>query len=81
MRRSPRSSAKCGLLVAYAVLLRQVAGRSQLLRANGWPLLASVPMAAVILLTADRHVLVSAVAGAAVYGAAVAVARAAAGPR
>ena len=60
-----------GLLVAYAVLLRQAAGRSQLLRANGWPLLASVPMAAVILLTADQHVLVSAAAGAAVYAAAV----------
>ena len=30
-----------GLVVAYAVLLRRVAGRSQLLRANGWPLLAS----------------------------------------
>lgn len=61
-----------GLLVAYAVLLRRTAGRSQLLRANGWPLLASVPMAAVILLTAGQHVLVSVVAGAAVYGATVA---------
>jgi O-antigen/teichoic acid export membrane protein len=62
---------EAGVLVAYAVLLRRAAGRSQLLRANGWPLLASAPMGAVILLTAGQHVLVSAAAGAAVYAAAV----------
>lgn len=61
-----------GLLVAYAVLLRRVAGRSELLRANGWPLLACVPMGAAVLLTAEQHVLVSAAAGAVAYGAAIA---------
>jgi O-antigen/teichoic acid export membrane protein len=60
-----------GLLVAYAVLLRRVTGRSELLRSNGWPLLATVPMAAVILLTREQHVLVSAAAGVVVYAAAV----------
>lgn len=59
------------LLVAYAVLLRRVAGRSELLRSNFWPVLASVPMAAVILLTREENVLVSAAAGIAVYAAAV----------
>ncbi|RBY93951.1 hypothetical protein DQ244_00830 [Blastococcus sp. TBT05-19] len=61
------------LLVAYAVLLRRVAGRSELFRANGWPLLAVVPMAGAIVLTADLHVLVSLAAGLAAYGAAVAL--------
>ena len=55
-----------GLLVAYAVILRRVAGRSEILRANGWPLLASAPMGAIVLLTAEQHVLVSAAAGACV---------------
>ena len=63
---------EAGLLVAFAVLLRRVVGRSQLVRANGWPLLASVPMGAVLLATAGQHVLVSALAGAAVYAGAVA---------
>jgi O-antigen/teichoic acid export membrane protein len=62
-----------GLLVAYAALLRRAAGRSELLRSNVGPLLASVPMAAVIVLTREQHVLVSAVAGAAAYVAVVAV--------
>jgi O-antigen/teichoic acid export membrane protein len=62
-----------GLLVAYAVLLHRVAGRSELVRSNLWPLLASVPMAAVILLTSEQHLLVSAVAGIAAYAAAVGV--------
>jgi O-antigen/teichoic acid export membrane protein len=60
-----------GLLIAYAVLLRRAAGRSELLRANGAPLVASLPMGAVILLTGDQHVLVSAGAGALTYAAAV----------
>jgi O-antigen/teichoic acid export membrane protein len=60
-----------GLLIAYAVLLRRAAGRSELLRANGAPLVASLPMGAVILLTGDQHVLVSAAAGALTYAAAV----------
>jgi O-antigen/teichoic acid export membrane protein len=63
-----------GLLVAYAVLLRRSAGRSELVRSHAWPLLAALPMGAVILLTAEQHVLVSAVAGVAVYAAAVLVA-------
>ena len=58
---------EAGLLVAYAVLLRRVAGASEILRANGWPLLACVPMAAVVLLTDEQSLLVSAAAGAAVY--------------
>jgi hypothetical protein len=62
---------EAGLLVAFAVLLRRAVGRSQLVRAHGWPLLASVPMGAVLIATAGQHVLVSAVAGAAVYAAAV----------
>jgi O-antigen/teichoic acid export membrane protein len=62
-----------GLLFAYAFLMRRAAGRSELLRANGWPLLAVVPMAAVILATSGTHMLVSAVLGFAAYGAAVAV--------
>ena len=62
---------EAGLLVAYAVLLRRAAGPSEILRANGWPLLACLPMAAAVLLTAEQHVLVSAAAGAAAYAAAV----------
>jgi O-antigen/teichoic acid export membrane protein len=59
------------LLVAYAVLLRRVVGRSEVLRSNVWPFLASVPMAAAVILTREQHVLVSAVAGIAIYAAAV----------
>ncbi len=62
---------EAGLLLAYAVLLRRAAGGSEIIRANGWPLLGCVPMAVVILLTADQHVLVSAAAGAAAYTAAI----------
>jgi O-antigen/teichoic acid export membrane protein len=60
------------VLVAYALILRRAVGRSELFRSNGWPLLATLPMAAVILLTRGQHVLVSLVAGVAVYGTAVA---------
>ncbi len=63
---------ECLLLVAYAVLLRRVAGPSELIRSNGWPLLACVPMAGAILLTGDQHVLVTAIAGVLAYAAAVA---------
>jgi len=56
-----------GVLLAYALILRHVTGPSELVRANGWPLLACVPMAAVIVLTAHRHVVVSAAAGAVAY--------------
>jgi O-antigen/teichoic acid export membrane protein len=63
---------ECALLVAYAVILRRVAGPSELVRSQGWPLLACVPMSAAILLTAGQHVLVSAVAGVVAYAAAVA---------
>ena len=62
-----------GLLIAYAVLLLRVAGRSVLLGAHVMPVLACLPMAAAVLLTADRHLLVSAVAGGAAYTAAVAL--------
>ncbi|MGY1681896.1 flippase [Geodermatophilus sp. SYSU D01176] len=62
-----------GLLVIYAVLLRRAAGRSELLRSHVVPLLACVPMAAVILLTGGQHVLVSAAAALLAYGLAVAV--------
>jgi O-antigen/teichoic acid export membrane protein len=61
------------LLLAYATLLRRVSGGSELLRSNGWPLVAALPMAAVVLLTADQPVFVSAAAGAVTYALAVAV--------
>ena len=41
------------LLVAYTVFLRRAVGRSEVLRSNVWPLLASLPMAGVILLTGN----------------------------
>jgi O-antigen/teichoic acid export membrane protein len=55
------------LLVAYAIILRRAAGRSALLRSNALPLLAGLPLGAAILLTNGQHVLVSALAGGAVY--------------
>ncbi|MGY1779694.1 flippase [Geodermatophilus sp. SYSU D01036] len=61
------------LLGAYAVLLRRATGPSQILRSNAWPLLASAPMAAVLVGTAGRPLLVSVAAGAAVYAASVLV--------
>ncbi|MDK3257095.1 flippase [Blastococcus capsensis] len=61
-----------GLLVAYAVLLRRAAGRSELLRSQLWPVVGTLPMAAVILLTREQHVLVSAAAGIVAYALAVA---------
>jgi O-antigen/teichoic acid export membrane protein len=60
------------VLVAYASSLRKVTGRSELLRAHGWPLLASLPMAAAILLTHGQPWLVSVAAGGLAYVAAVA---------
>jgi len=60
------------LLVAYATLLRRAAGRSELFRSNGWPLLACAPMAAAILLTGHLPFLVSAAAGVLAYAAGVA---------
>ncbi len=59
------------LLGAYAVLLRRATGPSQLLRSNAWPLLASAPMAAVLVATAGRPLPVTVAAGAVVYGVAV----------
>jgi O-antigen/teichoic acid export membrane protein len=67
-----------GLLVVYAVLLRRVAGRSDLLRSLSLPTAAVVPMGAVLLATRSEGLLTSAAAGAAVYAvgvAAIAVAR------
>lgn len=61
-----------GLLLAYSVLLRRIAGPSEILRSNGWPLLAAVPMAAVILLTGSQPFLVSLAAGSVAYVVAVA---------
>lgn len=60
-----------GLLVAYTVLLRRASGRSQLFRSHVGPLVACLPMAAVVLLTRHEHLLVSAAAGVASYVAAV----------
>lgn len=56
-----------GLLVAYAVLLRRISGPSELIRSNGWPLLAAVPMAGAILLTRNEPFLISLAAGTAAY--------------
>ena len=59
------------LLVAYAILLRQVAGRSDLLRSLNLPGAATVPMGVAVLATRTSGFLVSAAAGAAVYALAV----------
>jgi O-antigen/teichoic acid export membrane protein len=59
------------LLIGYAWLQRRAAGRSQLLRSNGWPLVAGLPMAGAIILTSGQHVLVSAAVGLVVYAVAV----------
>jgi len=56
------------LLVVYAVYMRQVAGRSQLLQSVSLPGLATVPMAVAILATSDQGVILSGLAGMAVYG-------------
>jgi O-antigen/teichoic acid export membrane protein len=61
-----------GVLLAYALILRRAAGPSELFRSHGWPLLACVPMAAVLLVTRDQPWLVSAAAGAVAYVVAVA---------
>ena len=58
--------------MAYSVLLRRIAGPSEILRSNGWPLLAAMPMAAVILLTGSQPFLVSLAAGSVAYVVAVA---------
>jgi O-antigen/teichoic acid export membrane protein len=60
------------LLVAYAVLLRQVAGPSDLLRSLSLPGVATIPMGVAVLATRNGGFLVSAAAGAAVYAVAVA---------
>ena len=61
-----------GLFVTYAVLLRQVAGRSALLAAVSLPAAATVPMGAAILAMRGSGLLVSAAVGAAVYVVAIA---------
>jgi hypothetical protein len=61
------------VLIAYALILRRAAGRSELFRAHTWPLVACAPMAAVILSTPTAPWPVSAGAGALAYAAAVAV--------
>jgi O-antigen/teichoic acid export membrane protein len=55
------------LLLAYAAILRRVAGPSELFRSNGWPLLASVPMAGAIMATAGLPFLVSVASGSIAY--------------
>jgi O-antigen/teichoic acid export membrane protein len=62
-----------GVLTAYALILRRGTGPSELFRSHAWPLLASLPMAAVILLTRHQAWLISAVAGGLAYVAAIAV--------
>ena len=61
-----------GVTAAYAVALRRAAGPSQVFRANGWPLLAAMPMGAAIILTRHESWPVSALAGSLAYGLAVA---------
>lgn len=56
------------LLLVFIVLLRQVTGASALLPAVVVPGLATLPMAAAIVLTAGQHLVVSAVVGTVVYG-------------
>jgi hypothetical protein len=60
------------VLMAYALVLRRVSGPSELFRSHAWPLLACVPMAAVLLLTRHQLWPVSVVAGSAAYLVAVA---------
>jgi O-antigen/teichoic acid export membrane protein len=61
-----------GLFVAYALLLRQVAGRSDLLHSVSLPGLATVPMGAAIVAMRGSGLLVSAAVGVAVYTVALA---------
>jgi O-antigen/teichoic acid export membrane protein len=61
-----------GVLVAYALILRRATGPSELFRSHAWPLVACVPMAAVLLLTRHQPWPVSVVAGSVAYVAAVA---------
>lgn len=56
-----------GLLLVYAVLLRRISGPSEIIRSNGWPLLAAIPMAGAILLTRSEPFLVSLAAGTVAY--------------
>jgi O-antigen/teichoic acid export membrane protein len=56
-----------GLLLVFIVLLRQVAGATALLPAMVVPGVATLPMAAVIVLTGEQHLVASAVAGAVTY--------------
>ncbi|MGH8968375.1 MAG: flippase [Actinomycetes bacterium] len=55
------------LFLLYALFLRQVAGRSDIVRAMVLPGVATVPMAAAILVTNGQHLLVSVLTGAATY--------------
>jgi len=55
------------LFLLYALFLRQVAGRSDMVRAMALPAVATVPMAAAILATNGQHLLVSVLTGAATY--------------
>jgi O-antigen/teichoic acid export membrane protein len=61
-----------GLFLAYAVLLRQVAGRSDLVQAVSVPAAASVPMGAAIIAMNGNGLLLAAATGAVVYLAALA---------
>jgi len=61
-----------GLLVALAVLLRQVAGHSDLLRSMSLPGIAGVPMGAAILMMRGTGLFASAAAGGLVYAVAIA---------
>jgi O-antigen/teichoic acid export membrane protein len=60
-----------GVLMAYALILRRATGPSELFRAHVWPLVACVPMAAVLLLTRHEPWPVSAAAGSICYAVAV----------
>ena len=57
-----------GLLVVYALFMRQAAGPSEIIRSVSLPALASLPMALVIVATRNQHVIVSGIAGVAAYG-------------
>jgi O-antigen/teichoic acid export membrane protein len=56
-----------GLFIAYAVMLRRALGRSGLLEATAFPFIATLPLAAAIILTDHLHVLASAAIGTVVY--------------
>lgn len=62
-----------GLLIAYAAILHPIVGPGPLLRSLSLPALATIPMGGLILVMGDLGLIATVLAGALVYGMAVAV--------